>query len=285
MRYRTLALLLATAFVTSGCSMIIDSQVNKFTTSLSNTVMDFEDPETIGSAIPTLLIILDNAANGEDARGDVKLTAAQMYGAYSGAFVKEPARQKVLSRRGFEYAKQGSCISDKRWCAVPQMKNKAFNDFANTLKAEDIALVYGYAVSWLGYIQTHSDDWAVVAELGRAKTLLQKVVEFDEQYDNAGAHLYLGAIATTLPPALGGQPEIGRAHFERALELTNNQSLLIKVEFARRYARGTFNQELHNQLLNEVLKASPNVKGLTLMNTWAQQQARALLATESDYFD
>lgn len=285
MRYRTLALLLVTSFVTSGCSMIIDSQVNKFTTSLSNTVMDYEDPETIGNAIPTLLIILDNAANGEDARGSVKLTAAQMYGAYSGAFVKEPARQKVLSRRGFEYAKQGSCINDKRWCDVPTMRNKAFNEFTKTLTAKDIDLVYSYAVSWLGYIQTHSDDWAVVAELSRAKTLLQKVVEFDERHDHAGAHLYLGAIATTLPPALGGQPEVGRKHFERALELTDNQSLLIKVEFARRYARGIFDQELHNKLLTEVLEASPNVKGLTLMNTWAQQQARELLATESDYFD
>lgn len=285
MRYRTSALLLLISFMTSGCSMIVDSQLNKFTNRLSNTVMDFEDPETVGSAIPTLLIILDSAANGADASGSVKLTAAQMYGAYSGAFVKDPARQKILSRKGYQYAKEGSCLEDKRWCAVPGMNNSAFNDFAKTLEAKDVALTYSYAVAWLGYIQTHSDNWAVVAELGRAKTLLQKVAEFDETHDNGGAHLYLGAIATTLPPALGGQPEVGRKHFERAIELTNNQSLLIKVEFARRYARGTFDQAFHNQLLTEVLAANPNVKGLTLMNTWAQQQARELLATESDYFD
>ena len=44
----------------------------------------------------------------------------------------------------------------------------------------------------------------------------------------------------------------------------------------------TFDQPLHDRLLNEVLAADPAVPGLTLSNTLAQQQAKLLL--NDDYF-
>ena len=59
----------------------------------------------------------------------------------------------------------------------------------------------------------------------------------------------------------------------------------MKVEYARRYGRLMFEQELHHQLLTEVLAADPIEPGLTLLNSWAQQQAAALLEDESDYFE
>ena len=87
-----------------------------------------------------------------------------------------------------------------------------------------------------------------------------------------------------MPPGLGGKPEIGRAHFERAIELSNAQNLLAKVFFAESYARLVFDRELHDRLLNEVLASETRVAGLTLMNTVAQQQARELLGSADEYF-
>ena len=77
---------------------------------------------------------------------------------------------------------------------------------------------------------------------------------------------------------------MGREHFERAIALSNGHNLMAKVLYADRYARLTFNQQLHDQLLKEVLATSSKRKGYTLMNTLAQQQARELLATSDDYF-
>ncbi|MCK5881461.1 MAG: hypothetical protein KAG18_06260, partial [Sinobacterium sp.] len=97
--------------------------------------------------------------------------------------------------------------------------------------------------------------------------------------------LYLGAIASTLPVALGGKPDIAQHHFKRGIELTQGKSLLIKVEYARRYARGIFDKELHHAILTEVVSADPQQKDLTLMNSWAQEQAQMLLDDENEYFD
>ena len=113
---------------------------------------------------------------------------------------------------------------------------------------------------------------------------MQRVVELDEFYQNGAAHLYLGILATFLPAAMGGKPDVGRQHFERVLEISNNKNLMAKVIYAQQYARLVFNRELHDRLLTEVLKAEPDVPGYVLGNTLAQQRARELLDSADKYF-
>jgi len=271
--------------VLSSCSAIIDKQTAKFTQNLSDTVLNFEDPETVKTATPTFLILIDSMAKGENASAEAKLSAAQMFGSFAGAFVSDPKRQKILSRKALDYAREGSCKTDKKFCKIEKLSSAEFKAFSQSLERKDLAASYALAVAWLGYIQTHADDWAVIADLAKAQLLLERILILDESYDNAGPHLYMGAIASTLPPALGGKPEVAKMHFEKGIALTQGKSLLIKVEYARRYARSVFDKELHHQLLSEVIQADPIVDGLTLMNSWAQQQAILLLADENEYFD
>jgi hypothetical protein len=115
--------------------------------------------------------------------------------------------------------------------------------------------------------------------------MMERVVVLDERYDYGQAHIYLGAMDCRLSATLGGRPEQGRLHFERAIALSNGRNLRAQVELARRCARLTFDRELHDRLLNEVLAADPDERGLTLSNVLAQQDARILLDTSTDYFE
>jgi hypothetical protein len=110
------------------------------------------------------------------------------------------------------------------------------------------------------------------------------VLELDESYERGGAHLYLGVLSTLRPASMGGKPEEGRAHFERALELSDGRDLMVQVLFAESYGRLVFDRELHDELLQQVLAADPREPGLTLSNTLAQERAQALLASGNDYF-
>ncbi len=94
----------------------------------------------------------------------------------------------------------------------------------------------------------------------------------------------IGDRNSILPASLGGKPEQAKAHFEEAVLLSDGKNLLAQVLYAEKYARLVFDRELHDSLLNEVLAADPDVHGLTLQNTYAQQQAEALLADADDYF-
>ena len=60
---------------------------------------------------------------------------------------------------------------------------------------------------------------------------------------------------------------------------------MVRVLYARHYARLVFDQALHDRLVAEALAADPKVPGMTLMNTLAQRQALALQSTSKDYFE
>jgi hypothetical protein len=96
--------------------------------------------------------------------------------------------------------------------------------------------------------------------------------------------MYLGVILTLLPPAMGGKPEEARQHFEKAIALSGGKDLGAKIEFAKGYAKLLYDRELHDQLVNEVLDASPYADGLTLTNVMAQKQALTLRIEADDYF-
>jgi hypothetical protein len=120
--------------------------------------------------------------------------------------------------------------------------------------------------------------------LGRAKALIQRVAELEPEYANGGAFLYLGVFETLLPPAMGGRPELGRQHFERALQISEERNLMVKVMLADQYGRLMFDRELHDRLLQEVMAADVQAPGLTLMNTVAKERAEQLLDSGDDYF-
>ena len=55
---------------------------------------------------------------------------------------------------------------------------------------------------------------------------------------------------------------MGRAHFERALELSGGKNLMVYVLYAKYYARLLFDRALHDRLLTEALNKDPEVPGV-----------------------
>ena len=150
---------------------------------------------------------------------------------------------------------------------------------------DDLATLFVLGSTWVGYIQQNSGDWNAIADLGRVEAIMNRVVEIDEGYEFGQAHMYLGALNSILPASLGGQPDKARVHFEKAIALSKGRNLLAKTLFAEKYARLTFDQALHDQLLEDVLASDSDVHGLTLQNEYAKQEARRLLASSADYFE
>ena len=83
---------------------------------------------------------------------------------------------------------------------------------------------------------------------------------------------------------MGGQPELAREFFEKAISESHGHDLNAKVEYAKGYAKLLYERELHDRLLTEVLEADPNQDGFVLTNVMAQKEAATLLAEADDYF-
>ena len=277
-------LLLPILCVLAGCASLVSSATSRMADDIALAIRNQDDPATVRDGAPAYLLMIDGLIAGDPNNGELLLAGAGLYGSYTGAFVDDEARASVLAEKSLAYARRALCLQLAAVCEASRGRLDEFTvSLANT-DASDIELLYSFATSWAGWIQANAEDWNAIADLAKVEALFEHCLVLDEQHDGGGAHAYLGVIKTLRPAALGGKPEIGREHFERAIEISSAQNLMYKVLMARHYARNVFDRELHDRLLNEVLHAETRYPGLTLVNTLARFEAGKLLAESDDFF-
>ncbi|MCU7904890.1 MAG: TRAP transporter TatT component family protein [Candidatus Thiodiazotropha sp. (ex Epidulcina cf. delphinae)] len=263
----------------SGC---VSMATDRLAANLSKAMLNQTDPEIVRHGAPAYLLLLDSLIEESPDDQGLLYAGARLYSAYAGGLVSDPQRQKHLSQKALDYAGRGLCRRQSGICENMQQPFDSFIAALDKAGPDDIEGLYLYGASWAGWIQARTDDWSAIADLVKAEALLQRVISAEPGYENGRAQLYLGIIRSQIPPALGGKPEIGRRHFEQAIGYSSGHDLMVKLEYARHYARLVFDKALHDELLNEVIRADPVQPGLTLSNIMAQQQAERLL--KDDYF-
>jgi len=268
----------------SGCASLMASAATEMANNLSAAMLNQNDPETVRDGAPAYMLLLDSFLEGSPDDPALLAAAANMYASYGAVFADDPERAGRLTERARDYGFKAICLSFEPACDWHGMSFDAYEATLPKLSDKHADVAYAYGLSSLAYIQAHTDDFNAVARVPHAEALLTRYVEISGGKSNATVYVYLGILATIHPPALGGEPEKGRAAFERAIELSNGKDLSAKVEFARGYARLMYERELHDELLNEVMAADPNVPGYILTNVLAQQDAVELLDSADDYF-
>ncbi|MEJ2131477.1 MAG: TRAP transporter TatT component family protein [Gammaproteobacteria bacterium] len=285
MRFFRVAVVVAlVGVIGGGCSAIMSAATQSLADSVSTGILNSEDPETVRDGAPAYLILIDGLLEDDPENEGLLRAAATLNGSYAGVFVDDEERRIRMTNKALEFAERAMCRIDDRMCEPRTVPYDEFEAWLASLERKHVPGVYSLGAAWGGWIQARAGDFDAIADIPRVKGLMTRVAELDESYDLGGAHLYLGVLETLLPPAMGGKPEIGRAHFERAIELSEGRNLMTKVFFARSYARLVFDRELHDQLLTDVLASDPHAQDLTLMNVVAQREAQVLLDGSDDYF-
>lgn len=268
----------------SGCASMLSSFTSGFAEDLGNSILDNPDVEMVKEGAPAFLLLVDAMSAKSPDNADLLLQSSRLNLAYSAAFVSDPERARMLSAKALTDMERSICLTIRDGCNLRTRPYDDYEAWLEGLRLKQVPELYQLASAWAGWTQANSDDFAAIAELGRVKALVLRIAELDETYDHGGPHLYLGVFETLLPPSLGGRPEIGRSHFEKAIEISEGRYLMTKVMFADQYARLMFDRELHDRLLTEVVTADPTAPGLTLINTVAQRRAYELLDSADAYF-
>lgn len=268
----------------SGCMSMIASFTADFAEDLGNSILDNPDVEMVQEGAPAYLLLVDAMVKRSPDNPALLAQSARLNSAYATAFVSDPDRARLLAANALTAMERSVCLHMKDACGLRTRPFEEYEAWLARRTVKDVPALYQLGSVWAGWIQANSDDFAAIAELGRVKALMTRVAELDETYDYGGPYLYLGVFETLLPPSLGGRPEVGRSHFERAIEISEGRFLMAKVMYADQYARLMFDRELHDRLLQEVVAADPNVPGLTLINTVAQRRAEELLESADEYF-
>ncbi len=250
---------------------------------LSAAILNEDDPALVESGVPAYLLLVDGLISQNPENVALLSAGAQLFALYGSRFAP-PERAVTLTAKARRYGERAICAAHAPACDWAGLDHTAFVAELEGVGRKDLDALYSYAVSWLAHLDATSEDWTAVAELPWVEAAMMRALAIDETYEHGALHGYLGILNALRPPALGGKPEVAREHFERALELSGGHDLSIKVEYARRYARLVFDQELHDRLLNEVIDAPVDAPLLTLFNVLAKQEAHTLLASGKEYF-
>ena len=265
-----------------GCASLLSGVSSRMANDLADTILNSTDVDTVKEGIPAYLLLIDSLLRSSPDNIDLLFAAARLNSSYS--VYTTPARSKLLSQKSFDLAMRAACITRSGLCNAHLIEFGRYREKVDQLKFLDLEVAYALGVSWISWIQANSDDWNAIGQLGRVKLLMTKIIELDESWDSGGPHLYMGALETLLPAAMGGRPEKGKYHLERAIALSEGKYLMTQVIYAEQYARLVFDKELHDRLLREVIEANPVVEGMTLTNLIAQDRARELLKESNEYF-
>jgi len=272
----------------AGCS--IERLAVRSTTGLIENSLEAIEEESdlilAEQSIASNLKLLEGLIKSDPGNRDLLLMAARGFTSYALGFVEEEDsdRAVVLYNRARDYGLRG--LRQNR--EFDRTFDAPFEEFEAMLKRvpdRDIPLLFWTANAWAGAIQQNIGEPRSLAHLPKVEAMMNVVLERKEDYYFAGPHLFFGMILSTKPTMFGGDAEKGREHFERALELTQNQFLIIKVFFAQSYAVQTLDDSLFEQLLTAVIEADPAIlPEQRLVNTIAKRRAETLLDKKDSLF-
>ncbi len=181
---------------------------------------------------------------------------------------------RLLKQRhdGFDEAYDGGLDEFKRWL------QEEFDD------PEDAEELFWLGYTWASAINVSRTDPDMIADLAFTRALIEREVELNPSYFNAGGITFLGVINSSFGESFGGHPEEGREFFEEALRLTERKFLLIQYNYARTYAVQTNNRELFDELVNEILTAGDISNDNRMPNKIAVRRTRWLRDHADDLF-
>ncbi len=271
--------------VLNGCSLIISNATQELGNNLQQAMLNSDDPDTVATAIPAYLLLQEALLANDSSNKNTLLATSQLYSAYA-SLLPDTAknRKKRLSNKAFSLALRAVCLQNDALCALNTLTFAEFEQQISTLDTDDYDALYTLGKAWAGWIQTHTTDWNAIAQLAQVKKIIRLMLAHNPNINHGEPLLYFAVLESILPPALGGNPEVAKQYFERALELSQGRNLIIHVMYAKQYARMMFDRELHDKLLKTVIDSAIQHPGLTLTNSLAQQKANELLHTADDYF-
>ncbi len=281
------AVLMAAVVALSGCGVLMKGATRPMIRNLTVSTMKQRDIKLVREGAPAFLLMIDGMAEGSPDDAETLMAAARLYSAYVSAFVldEDRVRARILSKKARDYAFAAMSLEHEMFARVRDKSLEEFQLFLPRLRPDDKEPLFLVIRTWAGYIEAHKDDWDALADIPKVGALAERLVELDETYYFGFGHLVLGVLDSLLPPALGGRLEEARAHFERAIEVSQGKFLPAYIMYAKQYALPAFDRPLYERLLKTALETpADGVPDLTLINTVAQKQADELLAEADEFF-
>ncbi len=279
-RLTFLVVIIMLALAMNGCSMqkLVVRSTGGILDGAFEALMMEGDLPLAQTAIESDLKLLEGLLQADPENKKLLLLAAQGFTSYALGFVEDQdtVRATALYLRASDYA--------NRWVelttGIDLLAIQSMDEFEATAKdLPDKAVpgVFWLANSWGSAIMLNIDDVSLVADLPNVEKLMAYVLDRDEAFYFAGAHLFYCGYYGALPRMFGGDLGKAKAHIDRQRELTGDGFLLADLFEVKFVALKQFDEERARELLTRICEYDVNQQpAIRLMNRVAQEKARWL---------
>ena len=243
--------------------------------------LDFAEKALPGN-IKLLEVMLKNKP--EDVR--LLTLTSQGYSSYALAFLEDSlqnrARDFYLRGRdfGMRILRQDKDLARGLDGSVDDLKAAL-----NKCDKDQVPAIFWTAFGWGSYIYLSLGNPDAIADLPRAEALMECVVKNDSSFYYGGAHVFLGTLYGSRPKMLGGNIDLAKDHFARALRINGGKFLMTYVYQARSVAVQTLDEALFDECLQKVESASLEIlPEFRLANAIAKKKAQLLMSRRAELF-
>ena len=153
------------------------------------------------------------------------------------------------------------------------------------MKEEDIPLLYWAGAGWMGAFAINPFDMKLGLTLPRAKALMERVLEMDENFRNGAIQDFYILYYGSLPKYMGGDLKKARFHFKKALQLSKGKKISHYLSLATTVLIKEQKAKEFSTLLKEILTFDPDSSPENrLENVLNLRKARWLLEHIEDFF-
>ncbi len=243
------------------------------------------DLRLIREGMPSYLMLIDGMVEAVPDNKRLLISAAQAYASFASAFIQDKDQEyaRVLYARAKGYG-----LRALKQIGIKDPVLKPFDGFEadlDTLSKKDVPAIFWAASCWGNWISLSQGSIEALAELPRVQLLMKKVLELDEGFYYGGAHIFMGILNGSKPKMAGGNLDLAREHFLKAIDLGHGEFLMTYIYYADYYAKKAFDKDLYVSTLEAVLKTPADIMpDLTLLNTVAHIKAKSMLNEADDYF-
>ncbi len=149
---------------------------------------------------------------------------------------------------------------------------------------EDVPGLYWAGLAWGSKMANSGGDLNQLADAPIARAILERSVELDQGYADAGGLGVLGTVEASFPELFGGNLDKAKDLYERALTVCKRRNHLILLSYAKTYAVAKQDRELFVRLLREILDAPDQGDDIRMNNKVARHRAERYLRRVDDWF-
>lgn len=245
-----------------------------------------KDPLLVRDGLPGSLIIMDGLLEGAPNNEGLLSFAAMTNAQYGFIFLEEtdPARARIYYEKAKGYAVRSIQQSRSDFSI-----DGTVDEFAAQLSdfdADDVPTLFWLEMAWGSWINLSRTSPDAIAQAPKVQALMDRVIELDETFFNAGPHLLAGVYYGSRSEMFGGNRKKADHHFERCFELTGGRFLMPYVFYAKYPAVQWQDLDKFKAYLQKVIDAPDDLyPEQQVANEMAKQMARRLLDDVEEYFD